>query len=66
MNTYELVMPGLAHISWQAARWELFVVPGVRDVGPGEQQGTVLVRYEGEPAPSTWLRTLVEAGLVPG
>ena len=64
MHAYELRIRGLDGAAGRnAARWELFACPEVRDLVKGGGRDRFLVIYEGEwDQPTVWCRVLENAG----
>ena len=59
----ELSLPGLDALGVNWVRWELFVLPAVRDVLPGAAADTVVVVHEGPARPDLWRAVLQEQGI---
>jgi hypothetical protein len=66
MIVTELAHPDLADQDWRLVRWELFVIPDVRDVRPSTRADTVLVVHRGTARVAQWLAVLQAAGMVDG
>jgi hypothetical protein len=60
----ELTHPDLAQQDWRLVRWELFIVPDVRDVSPSAWADTLMIEHRGAARPDAWLAVLAAAGMV--
>lgn len=66
MRLTEFSLPGLDRHLVAVVRWELFVLPDVRDVRPSPIADTVVVVHRGGPRPAAWREALRTAGIGTG
>jgi hypothetical protein len=59
----ELTHPDLARQDWRLVRWELFILPDVRDVRPSGRADAVLIVHRGAARVQQWLAVLEAAGM---
>jgi hypothetical protein len=63
LRSYDMRFPGFdARTNRGLIRWELFLHRDVRDVLLTTHEDTLQVVFRGEPDPTGWSQTLVEAG----